>query len=52
MQMGWQKLVFKRNTVGEAPTMIFLYIIRTQLYVPANLNLGGGGDFDRRWRLR
>jgi hypothetical protein len=32
---------FKRNMVGEAPTMILFEIIRTQIRIPSVLNLGG-----------
>jgi hypothetical protein len=33
-------IFFERNTVGEAPTVFFL-IIRTQICVREDLNLGG-----------
>jgi hypothetical protein len=31
----------KRNTVGEAPTVFFFEIIKTQIRVHGDLNLGG-----------
>jgi hypothetical protein len=38
---GLNSFFFEWNAVGEAPTAIFLKIIRTQICVPEDLNVGG-----------